>query len=201
MKFGEAAEASRVPGRTLLLEPWVFEDEWDRKPATTVCVGLRLIADKEKSKARFTAEELADQLHPQRDNGNWVDAYNDALMRQISALVICDPNDVRKPSELMPMAELTVSDALTSRGAREIFEAFNDYEWDSSEISDQADADTLERLRALLGVADVASLSLYERRRLARLTSELEQTFGALVDAAAGVDDASQEVPIIIGKH
>lgn len=201
MNFGEAVAASGMPGTTLLLEPWVFADEWDSKPDAAVCVGLRLLADKEKSKARFTAEELADQLHPQRDAINWVDAYNDALMRQIAALAVCDPNDVRKPAEVLPMAELTVSDALTSRGARFIFESVAQYEIQASPIGEEASAETLQRLGALLQHTDTEVLPPGLRRLLAHVTDELDDRFGHLVDGAAGVDHAGDEVPIIIGKH
>src|SRR5688500_17759690 len=102
--FSQVTKKTRAPGRTIILEQWVFADEWAEKPREPVCVGLRLMADGDKSKARAAAEKFADELHPKR-GPNWLDAFNDCLVRQVSALALCDPNDVTRPAALFPMAE------------------------------------------------------------------------------------------------
>jgi hypothetical protein len=171
--FADAVAASTAPGKTLILNPDAFADEWSRKPKDPVCVGLRLISDIEKTKARFTAEELADQVHPARDD-NWIDAYNDALMRQVDALCICDPNDVRKAFELMPQPELDVSDALTSAGAAQIFRAIASYERETDATLAPVDAEELARIACLLPLADISQLRVGLRRTLAEVLQELE---------------------------
>lgn len=194
--FAQAVAVTIAPGTTLVLKPDVFADEWQSKPREPVCVGLRLIPDSEKTKARFTAEELADQVHPKRDH-NWIDAYNDALMRQVVALAICDPNDVKKPFELMPFAESDVSDAVTSAGASFIFGALARYELATDPNVAPAGDEDLARLSSLLGLVDASQLRVGLRRTVAELLAELEE----LVDAS-GVDDAPDELPVgVVGKQ
>src|ERR1043166_31170 len=90
--------APKTPGRTLVLQPSVFADEWKRKPKAPVCVGLRLMSEADRSRSRAEAERIADDHHP-RGGANWVDCFNDALVRQAAALGICDPNDATKQQD------------------------------------------------------------------------------------------------------
>ena len=196
--FEGAAAKARAPGKTLLLQPWVFADEWSKKPEAAVCVGLRLLSDREKTKVRLTGEELADQVHPQRGD-NWLDTYNDAAIRQVAALALCDPNDVKRPFELMQFPESDVSDALTSRGALFIFEALNLYEIQSSPIGAAAGEPELKRLVDVLPLVSVAQVPPGTRRLVSVLLDELEDLFGHLVEAAA-VDDAAEELPVVVAE-
>src|SRR5689334_20872593 len=139
------------PGRLLVLEPWVFADDWSNKPPGPVCVGLRLMSDGAKSKARAEAETLARELHP-HGNVHTLEAYNDSLMRQCAALGISSPNDVEAPSEVLPLAEEQVRYAITSRGALFIFEALLKYEVETSPLTPEADDAELDELAALLSV-------------------------------------------------
>lgn len=141
----------RRPGRTLVLEPWVFADDWERKPDGAVCVGLRIMSDGAKSKARAEAEKLARELHP-TGNVHTLEAYNDALMRQCAALGISSPNDVEAPSEILPVAEEQVRYAISSRGARFIFESLLKYEIESSPLTPEADDAELDELVAMLAL-------------------------------------------------
>lgn len=189
---------ARKPGKTLVLEPWVFADEWSKRPTTPVCVGLRLLADNAKTKARMTGEELADQVHPKRGD-NWLDTFNDCVIRQVAALALCDPNDVDKPFELMLYPELDVSDALTSRGALYLFEEYDRYEVAVSPIGIAAGPAELERLAALLPKVDPARVPVGTRRMLSVVIDELDDLFGELVEPA-GVDDATDEVPLVVSE-
>jgi hypothetical protein len=168
--FAQITKAIRAPGRTLLLEPWVFADEFEKKPDSAVCVGLRLMSESDKTKARAESERIAYEYHP---NGGeiWIDAFEQALVRQIAALCICDPNNVAKPSSILPYAEEQVRFALTSRGAEHIFEAHRRYETEVSGIEFQADAEDASELADLLKATDVESLTP-AKRRLIRYTLE-----------------------------
>ena len=172
--FAKVVKAVRAPGRTLVLEPWVFADEWEDKPkaAVCVCVGLRLMSEVDKLKARVEAERLADELHPGRGE-YWVDACNDAIMRQVVALGICDPNDVTKPAPVLPYAEEKVRYALTSRGVRFIFEAIDRYELESSPIGTEATGAVLADLAALLPTVKVEELRPGLRRLIHHVFEEL----------------------------
>lgn len=147
--FAQITKKPRPPGRTVVLDTWVFADEWDGKPREPVCVGLRLMSEGDKSKARAEAERLADELHPKR-GANWVDAFNDCLIRQVAALGICDPNEVTKPSDILPLAEEQVRFALTSRGARFIFDEHDRYEVEVSPLYEPLTDEELAECARLL---------------------------------------------------
>lgn len=171
--FAQAVSERRAPGATLVLEPWVFADEWSSRPDSAVCVGLRLLSDGAKTKARKTAEELADSVHPGRGS-NWVECYNDCLMRQVVALGVCDPNDVTQPFELLRYAEDQVIDALTSKGAQFVFEALERHELASSPIGIQADSEDLERLAELLPNVTPEALPPGLRRLLSHVLEQVD---------------------------
>lgn len=163
----------RPPGRTLVLPTWVWADEWQNRPTDEVCVGLRLMPDADKSKARSEAERLADELHARR-GPNWVDAFNDCLVRQVAALGICDPNDVSKPSSVLPLAEDQVRVALTTEGARFIFDAYQVYELEASPLSPEATDEELLQLSQLLW-SDADRFRTAERRLLKDVLERMQR--------------------------
>lgn len=192
-------KGQRAPGTTLILEPWVFADRWSNKPAEPVCVGLRLLGDIEKTKARQLAEELAKETHP--DGGaNWIECFNDCIIRQVAALGMCDPNNVSRPHELFPYAEAQVSEALTSPGALFIFEAIDRYEIGASPIGVAAGADEIQALAALLPNVRPDEMPKGLRRLLSYVVDELDLLFGEETESvdAVGVDDSADEVGVSV---
>ncbi len=171
--FQKVAKKARAPGRTLEIEPWAFADDWDGKPKATICVGLKLVSETDKTVARTEAEKLADELHPRR-GPLWVEAYNDALMRQVVAVGICDPNDIEKPCDTLKLAQDMVGHALTSRGTAYIFNAVDRYEIETSPIGVPASKSEVERLCELLGKTDVEALPVATRRMLSHVLEQLE---------------------------
>lgn len=143
--FAQATRQALPPAKTLVLEPSVWADTWANRPKEPVCVGFRRMADGEKSKARVEAERLAFDLHPKLGS-NWIEAYNDALRRQIAALGICSPNDVNQPSEFLPYAEELVRIALTSDGAQKIFEEYVRFEVEFGPLEPEITDDELAEL-------------------------------------------------------
>lgn len=177
--FSEIVSAQRAPGRTIKAEPWVFADEWPDKPNEPVCFGIRLMSESDKSKARAVAEELADALHEDGRHarnpeklGNWVDAYNDALIRQVAALGVCDPNDVTTVHGLLPYAEDQVRVALTSAGARWLFDQIEQYEIEISSVDPLLETGEVEELCARLD-AQFDELSNSDRKLLAHVLARL----------------------------
>jgi hypothetical protein len=153
-KFAAQAKEACAAGRTIKLESWVFPEEWTDRPKSTVCVGIRLISEGEKAKAMAQSEEVANSLHDQNSGPEsrdlWRDAFNNALIRQVAAVGICDPNDVMKPTELFPLAEEQVRFALTSAGARFIFDQIERYEIEVSEAEPSLTEDQLDEFAASL---------------------------------------------------
>lgn len=170
----------RAPACSVVLEPWAFRDDWSAKPGEPVAVGIRLIGDMEKTQARIDAAKFSRSAHEEQDVELAVDAYNDALMRQMAAKALCDPNDVTRPVELLQFPEDDVERALTSRGARFIFEAVCRYEVESSPLNPEADQDDIEELSDLLLLNAIESLPSARQlaaRKLARyLLDELRST-------------------------
>lgn len=154
------------PGRTMVLASWVFADDWADKPQGDVCIGLKLMPEGAKADARQKAEELALNMHP-KGGVNAVDAFNDGLMRLMVAFAMCDPNDVTLPWSGMQLAEDEVHLALTSRGARFIYEAIERYEVESSPLNPEL---TDEEIDELVDALEGGRLSLIviSRAKLAR---------------------------------
>lgn len=171
--FAKIVKQARPPGRTLILEPWVFADDWSSKPSSPVCVGLRLMAEIHKSTARADAEKAADELHPSR-GVDWIDAYNDAAMRQVVAMGICDPNDVDKVAPILQLPQEQVKFALSTRGVKFLFEAIDRYEIEASPIGMPAEKRDCERLAQKLAAVDPYTLPLGLRRLISHVLERLE---------------------------
>lgn len=173
MKFAEVTKGTRPPARTLVLEPWVFADDWGQKPREPICVGLRLMSEADKTRARREAEDFADELHKKRSN-DWLDARNDYLVRQVVAVCLCDPNDVSKPSQILPYAEEQVRFALTSRGAAFIFHAYDQYELETSPLEREATDGDLAALGEIL-LNEPAVFTKAQRRLLAHVLDDVSE--------------------------
>lgn len=175
--FAQLTSEPRAPGKTILLEPWVFADEWASRPKETICVGLRLVSEADKNKARAEAEKIASEYHP---NGGdpWVEAYEGALIRQVVAHGICDPNDVSKPCHLLRYAEEEVRIALSTPGAEHVFEQHRRYEVETSAIEPLADNDDAAELAALLTSTDIEKASAGLRRSIHNVLTRLAALSG-----------------------
>ena len=200
MNFTEAKERNKAPSRTRTLPLSVFADAWVGKPATPICVGLRLLSEDDRRKARKTAEEQASEFHPMGGDG-WVECFNDAVKRQVAALAMCDPNDCTKPHDTFRYAEDQVLAAFTVSGTQFVFDAVEQLEIDSSPLERLADRESLARLARCLLAVDPAALNGRLSRRLTCMLDELEPLVdeSVLVEPGA-VDDPSDEVAIVIGK-
>lgn len=157
-----------APGRTLVLKPSVFADEWADKPREDVCVGLRLMSEEQKFTARRDSDEFARELHP-KGGGNQIDAFNDALMRQLVAFGLCDPNDVSRPWEGMDTPENDVQFALTSQGVVFIYQAIRLYEIESGAAHREITNDEFPMLFEELEIGTLDSLPSGRQGELRRL--------------------------------
>lgn len=141
MNYAEVQEldAARKPPATLVVPPWVYSDTWYDRPKWSyddVVIGLRTVSDGDIQVARSQAAILALQLHPRAKDDEierdlWIDAFNDAQMRNILARGTCDPNDVRVRCELWSAApEEMIREALRPEGVGFIFD-----EWERMKIA------------------------------------------------------------------
>jgi len=182
----EKAQKKRKPPKTILLQPGHFADTWPDKPDEAVCVGIRLISQSERTRARILAEKTATDAHP-RGGVNAVDAFNDALMRICIAGAMCDPNDVTRRSDMFQEAEDDVFDALTSRGCTFVYEQVERLEIESSALAHEVSE---EELGDLVDAISADALQRLEpgyralcRRLLGYVHDQLKRA-GALVSQA-----------------
>ncbi len=200
MNFTQAKERNKTPSRTLVLPLSCFADDWAGKPDSPICVGLRLLSEDDRRKARKTAEDQATEFHPLGGDG-WIECFNDAVKRQVAALAMCDPNDVTQPSETFRYAEEQVLAAFTIRGTQFVFDAVEQLEIDSSPLERLADREALDRLAKVLGLVDPEALNGRLSRRVSCMLDELAPLVDEAVLVQAGaVDDPSDEGTIFIGK-
>lgn len=160
--------------RVVELPPSAYADGWGSKPSAPVRVGLRLISDAEIQTARGEAVRAAMTLHPHADaaqasqDPNWIDAFNDALMRWAVARATCVPEDISKP--FFPVAEDTVKEALTSQGIKALFEALELLVVEQSPLSPEAtDEDLGDLVQVLQHGAALTKMPPGEARALRRL--------------------------------
>lgn len=200
MNFSAVKRRNKSPSATLVVPLSAFADAWSGKPSEPICVGLRLLSNEDRQKARKVAEEMATELHPRGGDG-WIECYNDAVRRQAVALALCDPNDVTQPSQAFPYAEDTVLVALTASGTQKIFDAVEQHEIDQSPLERAADQATLLRLARLLERVDFALMNGRLSRRVSAMLEEIE----ALVDDDLvddpRVDDSREEGAVVVGKQ
>lgn len=156
--FSQRKKASRPAPTTLVLQPWVFADQWEGRPTEPVCVGLRLMSEAQKGQARGEAERVAREMH-ELDYELYLEARDDFLVRFAVAHGVCDPNDVTKPHPILPYAEDQVRDALTPRGARFIHDALYRFHVASSPLSPEATEEDLDDLMAAIDEGVLADLS------------------------------------------
>lgn len=175
------AEAPRPAARIATLPTNAFADTWSGKPKSPVKVGVRLLSDKDVEVARAEAARKAFALHPRgQDDPNFVDAFNDALMRTAVAFGTCRPENVALP--YFDVAEDMVWVALTSFGVKRLYEELESLALESSPLTPEASDDDLADMAGALAAGDFwARMPLHEAERVRRL-------LGAVVERIAPYD-------------
>lgn len=184
MNLNELKAKNRTPGRTLVIPLWAFADDWGRRPEAAICVGLRLVSEGDKGRARVEAEKYATEAHP-TDPNNWVDAFNDTIVRYVVAAGMCDPNKVDSPHELFPYPEADIMMAFTSKGALFVYESLCRYELEVSPIGIPAETAEVERLVKALPMARLEAMPLTLRRLITHVLDQVEEFVPAEARAAS----------------
>jgi hypothetical protein len=118
---------------------------------------------------------------------DFIDSRNGFLLRWMIARCICDPNDAEKPSEILPLAEDMVREALTDRGARWLYEEIERYHAEVSPIHRPITDENLRVLSQLLSVDEPFAdfdpiVELMCRRLLGHVLDEIEELGDSLTD-------------------
>jgi hypothetical protein len=170
MKFSQhVAQQQQKPSKTLELEPSAFAPTWEKAPRSKICIGLRGVSDGDESTARAEAEKLAREDYKHEDQDNYIDCFNDLLMRNIVARGICDPNDVTKPHPTFKNAETRVR-YLTPASVRYLYEELERLQLETSPLHPEATDDEIAKLvDALFGGQALTKLPEPQARRVRKL--------------------------------
>lgn len=143
VNLSSATEKTRAPHTTLVIPPSVFADEWPDKPLEDACVGLRLLSEQDVVAARGEAAKLAVTID---DEDARIETYNDALMRNVVARAMCDPNDIHEAWFRMDEVAMV---ALTPEGTRHVFDAYERMRIERSPVQAEAADDAIATLHEL----------------------------------------------------
>lgn len=161
----------RPAPRVVELPPEAFADDWDRKPSQPMMVGLRLVSEGDVDRARSMALHKAIEMVPEPGDVR-VDAFNDAVMRNVLARATCMPEDAREP--FFPLPEADIEMALTDAAVKKLWIELDRLKVESSSYLGEADDDQLALLAGLLVEPDAwAALPPIKQTRLRRLCLSL----------------------------
>ncbi len=165
---------AKTPPGTLSLPPEVWATTWDERPTEPVVVGLRLLSEYDRREALKQARSNAAKSERPEES------FDDAAVRLLVAVGICDPNDATATSSLFPYPHDQVFLLLTESGARYIFDAMQKLEVEISPRFLEADADDIVELVEMLASGGVEALDDQDRGAALR---HLRYVFDILAEA------------------
>jgi hypothetical protein len=166
------AKVSRdvVPRATVVLSPDDFASAWEDRPASPVAIGLRLISTGVDETARREAARLAWEAVPRaEDREARYEQYGEQVIRWIVAKATCNPNNVDVP--YFEHAEETIKEALTSRGVRKVFDAYERLLIEQGALDEAITDDDIETLARLLSSGALRMLAPAKEIRARKLLS------------------------------
>ena len=166
--FRDIAVSRIKPAAIRVFPPSVFVTGFEGAPDDDVAIGIRLISDYDVSLAKANAVKTAKEIVlDERSIDARLDAYNDALFRELACLCTTDPNDAATPWFKGGIDE--TQRMLTPEGARAIFDAYESVVVETSpvhgEITDDELIELLDRL------PEIELLSDSRRSRVNRFLS------------------------------
>lgn len=171
-----AIERRPVPApATAELRPEDFASDWPEKPVVPVLVGLRLPSEDDVQIVRKGADEATAAL-ALSDPESAAHAFNDAVMARGVARSICSEHNVLEAHPVLPLAEDTITQALTSRAIRRLYDALERLQVEQSPLAPEASDDELAELSDRIVCGDPLELAPAEAatfRRFARYMLDL----------------------------
>jgi hypothetical protein len=175
VNLSSLTEKDHAPHTTLVIPPSVFAEDWQDRPSDDTCVGLRLLSEQDVVFARGEAAKLAVTIE---DEESRYETYNDALMRNVVARAMCDPNDVRETYFRMDDVAMV---ALTPEGTRHLFDAYESMRIARSPVQAEATDEDIAGLAELAATA-LPLMTPARASRVRRLLSFVVQEMGEAVD-------------------
>lgn len=170
-----------VAPKVVMLTPDGFANDWPGRPKVPVPVGVRLCSLEDIQFARAEASRVASEMHePDSDERNWLDAFNDAIMRLVVARATCQPDDVSQP--YWDVADENVKLALSEGGVIALWEAYDALKLETDQLSPQADDEDLSKLVEIL--TDGSIWAVLDVGDAARVRRQLRRALDALLPTA-----------------
>jgi hypothetical protein len=190
VNYSQVSKDRVPPPKTVVVEPEAFAPNWGHRPKTAVAVGLQNLSDDDETTARSEAEKFTNRLGHE-DRENWIDAFNDALMAELVARSVCDPNDVRNEQANLPLPEDHLRAALTPAGIRYLYDELERLKVESSPLHPEAtDAELTELVEALAADDILSTLDPVAEKRVRRfLLFCLDEIRGEVVPEDDDEDD------------
>lgn len=177
------------PAATVPLAPDAYATDYERRPPEPVSVGLRLLSETDLQSARACAVRTAvDMFRDDAHELERIEAYNDALMRELVARAACDPNDARTP--FFPGDEEEVRIALTDDGVRYLYDELERVKLERSPLVVPASEDDVRALPATWA-RSLGMLPAARQRHLRRLVAFVLRALHDAEEEGATVDDAA----------
>lgn len=166
--LGAYSEDKPTPApKTATIEPGDFASDWRNRPTQAFDVGLRLPSEDDVQIARTGADQALAAL-ALNDNENAIDAWNDLLMARAVARCICNPLNVREDSPVFPLPEDTISQALTSRAIRRLFDEVERLTVEQSPLAPEATDEELVTLADAILSGEPLGLATADERSFRR---------------------------------
>jgi len=150
------AAGARRALRTVPVAPGMFASDWEKRPAASIVVGLRLVSANDEEVARAQGWRRVAQFA--KTEADAVEQYNDELVSWIVGRGLCDPNDTAASHPLFSFQEDEVRLAFTAPGLRYLFDAIERMAVESAPAFGLADDEDLAELAAALTAARVDGL-------------------------------------------
>jgi hypothetical protein len=124
VKYGDLLKIAErsgppLPPRVVELPPSAWSADRPDRPMSAVSIGIRVPSDDDTEAAKEAAMERVAQLPSGADQSDRIDAYNDALVKNLVACSTCVPTDVTQ--RFFGMGEDEIDVRLTTDGVRRLW--------------------------------------------------------------------------------
>ncbi len=163
----------------ITVPPSAFADTWARRPTTPVKIGLRLISEDELTRAQKMAAQAVVELYKPDDPETpvakaldlIVEGYNDHVVTNVLAQVLCDP-DSGEPF-FAPMPEPFIREALEPGGIRHLWDKYRALSVADGWLSPEATDEEIQSIPQL----DMTKLDANAQLRVRKLCKAVLEEF------------------------
>lgn len=180
-------KAPPKPAHVVVLNPTDFADDWHKRPAADVAVGLRRLSDRDRQAAESEATKYVRSVYVKdgqvTDQDVAITEWNNLFMRWMMASAMCDPNDVMRPYFDAPHD--VIGHALTPESILKLWTEYHRFVRRTDATATKATDEDVARLSRLLKAGKLSSIRPDVQAEARRLLAWCLSQFGP--------DDVSEE--------